>query len=82
MPRRKAVAPLSHAEQRAVRVDAYVKDHLAKEREAGELKRQKLKALRTGEKASASERATGHAQESKEEGQANPALILFKGVAA
>jgi hypothetical protein len=49
MSRRNLVAPLSHAEQRAVRVDAYVKDHLAKEREIGEIKRQKLKALRTGE---------------------------------
>jgi hypothetical protein len=62
MPRRKvgggsSVAPLSHAEQRAARADAYVKDHLAKEREADELKRQKLKALRTGEKAPASELA-------------------------
>jgi hypothetical protein len=56
MPRRRTIggslpAPLSGSERRAARVDAYVKDHLAKEREADELKRQKLKALRTAQNA-------------------------------
>jgi hypothetical protein len=52
MPRRKVpgktvhLAPLSRTEKRAERVDAYVKDLLASERKADELKRQKLKALR------------------------------------
>ena len=39
-------APLSNGEQRAVRIDAYVKDHLANQRKADEVKRQQLKALR------------------------------------
>jgi hypothetical protein len=47
--------PLSSGERRAVRIDAYVKDHLAKERKADELKRQKLKALRVGQNAPAPE---------------------------
>jgi len=38
-------------EKRAERVDAYVKNLLASERKADELKRQKLKALRTGQNA-------------------------------
>jgi hypothetical protein len=49
------VAPLSRTEKRAERVDAYVKDLLANERKADELKRQKLKALRIAQNAQASE---------------------------
>jgi len=61
MPRRRVpgktirVAPLSRTEKRAERVDAYVKDLLANERKADELKRQKLKALRIAQNAQASE---------------------------
>ena len=44
-------APLSSAERRAVRIDTYVKDLLAEERKAEELKRQKLKALRIAQNA-------------------------------
>ena len=40
------LAPLSRTEKRAERVDNYVKDLLASERKADEVKRQKLKALR------------------------------------
>jgi len=52
MPRRRVpgktsqLAPLSRTEKRAERVDNYVKDLLASERKADEVKRQKLKALR------------------------------------
>jgi hypothetical protein len=45
-------------EKRAERVDAYVKDLLANARKADELKRQKSKALRMGEKAPAPELGT------------------------
>jgi hypothetical protein len=53
MPKRKAErlsspAPLSRTEQRAAKVDAYAKDQIADERNAEKIKRQKLKALRTG----------------------------------
>ena len=41
-------APLSRTERRAAKVDAYAKDQIADERKAEEIKRQKLKALRTG----------------------------------
>jgi hypothetical protein len=44
-------APLSSGERRAVRIDAYVKDLLAKERKADALKRQKLKGLRIAQNA-------------------------------
>jgi hypothetical protein len=63
MPRRRTIggslpAPLSGSERRAARVDAFVKDQLATEREADELKRQKLKALRIGHNAPALELGT------------------------
>jgi hypothetical protein len=64
MPRRKVpgkairVAPLSRTEKRAERVDAYVKDLLANERKADEIKRQKLKALRIAQTGPASEPGT------------------------
>jgi hypothetical protein len=45
-------------EKRAERVDAYVRDLLANERKADELKRQKLKALRIAQNAPASEAGT------------------------
>jgi hypothetical protein len=51
-------APLSSGERRAVRIDAYVKDLLAKERKADELKRQELKALRIAQNAVAPELGT------------------------
>jgi hypothetical protein len=49
---------LSRTEKRAERVDAYVKDLLANERKADELKRQKLKALRIAQDAPAPEPGT------------------------
>jgi hypothetical protein len=64
MPRRRAqgktirVAPLSRTEKRAERVDTYVKDLLASERKADELKRQKLKALRIAQNAPAPDLGT------------------------
>ena len=60
MPRRRVpgktsrVASLSRTEKRAEKVDAYVKDLLANERQADELKRQKLKALRIAQNTPAS----------------------------
>jgi hypothetical protein len=48
---RDSPAPLSSGERRAVRIDAYVKDHLANQRKADEVKRQKLKALRIAQNA-------------------------------
>jgi hypothetical protein len=61
MPRRKVPGKtirLSRTEKRAERVDAYVKDLLASERKAEELKRQKLKALRMAQNAPAPELGT------------------------
>jgi hypothetical protein len=54
MPRRKSpdnpIKPerLTGTERRAAKVDAWVKDHLAKERAAQAIKREELKALRAG----------------------------------
>jgi hypothetical protein len=39
---------LTGTERRAAKVDAWVKDHLAKERAAQAIKREELKALRAG----------------------------------
>jgi hypothetical protein len=49
---------LSRTEKRSERVDAYVKDLLANERKADEIKRQKLKALRIAQNAPAPELGT------------------------
>jgi hypothetical protein len=44
--------PLNRTEQKAAKIDTWVKDQLASERTAGELKRQRLKALRDAQEPS------------------------------